>query len=82
MAARTGYEPSLISWNLTRMCNLRCPHCYLDGGRKANNELATPECLAVIDEMKSLSTEVLILTGGEQLRVDLGQPAQRAAPAG
>ncbi len=28
-------HPSLPSWNLTRLCNLRCPHCYLSAGKKA-----------------------------------------------
>ncbi len=39
------YTPSLISWNLTRRCNLRCPHCYLEAGKKAEHELDTKECL-------------------------------------
>ena len=55
MATRTDYEPSLISWNLTRACNLRCPHCYLEAGRKAENELTTAECLGLIDEMNTSS---------------------------
>jgi MoaA/NifB/PqqE/SkfB family radical SAM enzyme len=61
------YKPSLISWNLTKKCNLRCPHCYMEAGRKADNELTTAECLGLLDEMKSLGTEMLILTGGERL---------------
>ena len=52
MATQTEYKPSLISWNLTKMCNLRCPHCYMEAGRKAENELTTEECLPLIDEMK------------------------------
>ena len=49
MSIPVEYQPSLISWNLTRMCNLRCPHCYMEGGRKAEKELTTDECLALID---------------------------------
>ncbi len=49
------------------MCNLRCPHCYMEAGPKAENELTTEECLGLIDEMKALGTEMLILTGGEPL---------------
>ena len=67
MAELAEYKPSLISWNLTRACNLRCPHCYMEGGRKAENELTTEECLGLIDEIKALGTEMLILTGGEPL---------------
>ncbi len=80
MATRTGYAPSLISWNLTKMCNLRCPHCYMEAGPKAENELTTEECLGLIDEMKALGTEMLILTGGEPLlRKDIYEIAKAAS---
>ncbi len=73
----------MISWNLTRMCNLRCPHCYLEAGRKAENELTTDECLGLIDEMKALGTEMLILTGGEPLlRRDIYDLARYASSQG
>ena len=73
------YAPSLVSWNLTRACNLRCPHCYMEGGTKAENELSTVECLSLIDELKDLGTEMLILTGGEPLlRKDIFEIARYA----
>jgi radical SAM protein with 4Fe4S-binding SPASM domain len=77
------YKPSLISWNLTKKCNLRCPHCYMDAGRAAENELTTQECLELIDEMKTLGTEMLILTGGEPLlRRDIYDIARCASSQG
>ena len=77
------YKPSLISWNLTKKCNLRCPHCYMEAGRKADNELTTAECLGLLDEMRSLGTEMLILTGGEPLlRRDIYDIAQAASSYG
>ena len=83
MAAQTEYKPSLISWNLTKSCNLRCPHCYMDAGRKDENELTTQECLGLIDEMKALGTEMLILTGGEPLlRKDIYEIARYASSQG
>jgi len=83
MADPAEHVPSLISWNLTRMCNLRCPHCYMDGGRKAEHELTTGECLGLIDEMKVLGTEMLILTGGEPLlRKDIYDIAGAASAQG
>lgn len=27
-----SYKPFLVAWNLTRQCNLRCGHCYIDAG--------------------------------------------------
>ncbi len=80
---QTRYRPSLISWNLTKKCNLRCPHCYMEGGRRAAHELTTGECLDLLDEMKSLGTEMVILTGGEPLlRKDIYDIARRASDLG
>ncbi len=83
LTSPTEYRPSLISWNLTKMCNLRCPHCYLDAGKRAEDELTTIECFALIDEMKALGTEMLILTGGEPLlRKDIYDIARYASERG
>ncbi len=80
---QTGYKPSLISWNLTKKCNLRCPHCYMEAGQAAENELTTDECLQLLDEMKALGTEMLILTGGEPLlRKDIYDIARAASSQG
>ena len=77
------FRPSLVSWNLTRRCNLRCPHCYLDAGKAAERELTTEECLAVLDDLAGLGTEMLILTGGEPLlRQDIHELAKAAAERG
>ena len=81
--AQRAFKPSLISWNLTRKCNLRCPHCYMEGGAAEVDELSTEECLGLIDEMKGLGTEMLILTGGEPLlRRDIYQIARTASETG
>lgn len=83
MSAPAVFRPSLVSWNLTRMCNLRCPHCYLSAGKKGGDELSTGECLALLDEMRDLGTEMVILTGGEPLlRKDVYDLARRAAELG
>lgn len=77
------YKPSLLSWNLTKKCNLKCPHCYLEAGRAADHELTTEECLGLIDEMKALGTEMVILTGGEPLlRKDIYDIASYASSQG
>ncbi len=78
-----SHIPALISWNLTRRCNLACPHCYLDAGEKEADELTTDACLALLDEMKALGTEMLILTGGEPLlRRDIYDIARKASDLG
>ena len=77
------YKPSLISWNLTKKCNLKCPHCYMEAGKGAENELTTEECISLLDEMKALGTEMVILTGGEPLlRRDIYDIAKYASSLG
>ena len=77
------FRPSLISWNLTQLCNLRCPHCYLSAGKKAERELSTEECLRLLPEMQGLGTEMVILTGGEPLlRKDIYELARAASELG
>lgn len=85
METTIKHKPSLVSWNLTKKCNLRCPHCYLEAEPQAaaENELTTQECLRLIDEMKSLGTEMVILTGGEPLlRKDIYDIAHYASSQG
>jgi radical SAM protein with 4Fe4S-binding SPASM domain len=82
-ATDTDYKPSLISWNLTRRCNLRCPHCYLDAGHRSEHEFTTDECRRLLDELKALGTEMVILTGGEPLlRRDIYEIARHASRLG
>jgi radical SAM protein with 4Fe4S-binding SPASM domain len=82
-ASPERFRPSLVSWNLTRLCNLRCPHCYLSAGKKGADELTTGECLGLLDEMRQLGTEMVILTGGEPLlRKDVYDLATAASDHG
>lgn len=79
--------PHLISWNLTRRCNLACGHCYLDAVQRksdAGDELTLAEAARVIDEIAELAPgAMLVLTGGEpMLRRDLGNIVEHAAGAG
>ncbi|MBI2321325.1 MAG: radical SAM protein [Chloroflexi bacterium] len=63
-------RPSIVSWNLTRLCNERCQHCYLSAAPDADrsDELSTGECLAVLDQLQALAPGALIIfTGGEPL---------------
>jgi radical SAM protein with 4Fe4S-binding SPASM domain len=66
------FRSHVISWNLTKKCNLRCEHCYISAGRiskaEARDELSTEECFGVIDQICEVNAEaLLILTGGEPL---------------
>jgi MoaA/NifB/PqqE/SkfB family radical SAM enzyme len=79
--------PYLVALNLTRRCNLRCAHCYLDAGTRGagvGDELRTDEVLALLERIAALSRETMVvLTGGEPLlRPDVEGLARRAADRG
>jgi radical SAM protein with 4Fe4S-binding SPASM domain len=79
--------PFLVALNLTRRCNLRCAHCYLDAGaRRAGDpaELDTGEVAALLDQIAALSDEIMVVfTGGEPLmRPDLLQLVRHASGLG
>jgi len=63
--------PYLVALNLTRRCNLRCQHCYLDAGVRAdgeNGELTTDDVKKLIDEIADMAPEcMVVMTGGEPL---------------
>lgn len=75
-----GTVPRLIFWELTQGCNLACQHCRAEAQpERADDELSTEECLAIVDDITKDYRPVLILTGGEPLyRPDLFEIAQYA----
>lgn len=77
--------PFLISWNITKRCNLRCSHCYLDATElEGKGETSTAEAKGFIDQIAGLNQHaMLILTGGEPLmRPDCLELADYAAGKG
>lgn len=63
-----GLRPSLVSWNITRQCNLNCSHCYRDAREKPDpDELTREQGLRLIEEIARVGFRVLILSGGEPL---------------
>ncbi len=59
----------VISWNLTRLCNLACGHCYLDAvsrKREAPDELSSGEALRTVRQIAETAPgSMLILAGSE-----------------
>lgn len=79
--------PNLVSWNLTRRCNLACGHCYLDAVQRkseAPGELTTADALRVAGEIAAAAPgAMLVLTGGEPLlRPDLCELVEAASRKG
>ena len=86
-SAESRTEPFIVSWNLTRLCNLGCGHCYLDAVQRrseATDELSTGEALDVLGQLAELAPgAMLVLTGGEPLmRKDLPELVRRSAQLG
>ena len=62
------FVPLVVSWNITRKCNLKCPHCYINATtQQLKNELTTEESKNLIDQICEVSRPLLILSGGEPL---------------
>ncbi|HEY6974558.1 MAG TPA: radical SAM protein, partial [Nitrospiraceae bacterium] len=81
------FKPYLVALNLTKRCNLKCDHCYLDATTKAgggNDELSTEECFRLIDQIAEVNKGcLLVITGGEPLvRPDILDIARHAVKLG
>jgi radical SAM protein with 4Fe4S-binding SPASM domain len=62
------FVPLVMSWNITRECNLKCSHCYINAtDKKLDNELNTQEAKNLMDQIYQVSRPLLILSGGEPL---------------
>lgn len=64
----------LISWNVTKRCNLYCQHCYRESTAEEDvtQELSTLEGMQLIDSIKKAGFKLLIFSGGEPLlRADI-----------
>ncbi len=55
----------LISWNITKACNLKCEHCYRDAGLAQHDELTLLEGKKLLRELKDLNFRLIIFSGGE-----------------
>jgi radical SAM protein with 4Fe4S-binding SPASM domain len=64
----TSVSPFLVVWNYTKLCNLRCEHCYENAGpSQAPDELTTEEAMRVIDEFEESGVVAIAFSGGEPL---------------
>ena len=62
------FVPLVVSWNVTRECNLKCSHCYINASEdKLNGELTTKDGKKLMDQISKVSQPLLVLSGGEPL---------------
>lgn len=58
----------IMTWNVTKDCNLSCKHCYRNtGGGKPSEEIKTEETRSLMEEMVQAGFKTLIFGGGEPL---------------
>lgn len=57
--------PLLVWLEITRRCNLRCEHCFVEGGEPRNSEMPTERVLSLLDELAELGVFSVIISGGE-----------------
>jgi len=74
----------LVVWNVTRRCNLRCKHCYIDAQEQDYaKELSTEEARVFINDLAAMKVPVLLFSGGEPLlRRDIFELGELAAKKG
>ena len=58
---------SSLHWSITGKCNMNCRHCFLSAPEAKYGELATEECLSIIDQIADANIGKVSLTGGEPL---------------
>ena len=74
----------VVVWNMTKVCNLRCVHCYAKAVlEQKEKEMSHEEGLALIDDLADFGAPVILFSGGEPLmRPDLVSLARYAVGKG
>jgi MoaA/NifB/PqqE/SkfB family radical SAM enzyme len=58
----------VVVWNMTQRCNLRCVHCYSSSQNiRYGNELIPAEAKAMIRDLATFGSPVILFSGGEPL---------------
>jgi len=61
-------SPTLVSFAVTRECNLKCKHCYSESVDSPHpRELDTAEAKRLISQIAECGAHLVILDGGEPL---------------
>lgn len=80
----SAIDRPIVVWNMTRCCNLRCRHCYIEArDHQYDRELSTPQARDLVKELIEMKVPVLLFSGGEPLlREDLWELAALAREGG
>jgi radical SAM protein with 4Fe4S-binding SPASM domain len=62
-----NHKIKIIALEITRMCNMQCPHCYTNAGKAIPDELTATEWKELLDQLAEFSPDMLGWSGGEPL---------------
>jgi uncharacterized Fe-S cluster-containing radical SAM superfamily protein len=72
--------PFQVVWNTTKLCNLRCKHCYENAGKPEIDELNTAQAIQCIDRLAEAGVVSIAFSGGEPtVRPDILKLIKHAA---
>jgi len=60
-------KPTIIAFEVTRRCVLRCRHCRASATTSEQDVLSTDQCRKILDAIAELKKCVVVLTGGEPM---------------
>ncbi len=61
--------PFVVIWEVTQACDLACRHCRAEAvNRRDPGELTREEGFDLIDKVRSMGTEIMILSGGDPIK--------------
>ncbi len=79
----TAYAPFLVVWNISRLCNLKCKHCYEFADKPGPDELNTEQAVDAVNKMAEAGVAYIAISGGEPLmRKDFFEVAKRIHETG
>ncbi len=60
-------SPFIVTYSFTRRCNLKCRHCYSNGGLEGEHELSSDKAKYVVKQIADAGSRIIIFDGGEPL---------------
>lgn len=60
-------RPTFVHLLLTMACNLRCPQCFVDAGKKMRGEMGTLDLVRVAKDLVELRPHTVHVEGGEAM---------------
>ena len=57
--------PAYVVWELTLRCDQPCAHCGSRAGVRRPEELSTEQALGVVDELRAMGAQEVVVIGGE-----------------